>query len=123
MTLTSEQAQQAATAMTLGFGVGNTLVPRLMGDTFGLETEAAPLVPWVLRMYGISLVSLGTLMQVADDDSRKTVLEVAVVSSGSMAASSLIARARGQISTRSAIMTAAAAGAVCALALSALSDA
>jgi hypothetical protein len=123
MTLTSEQAQQGAAALVLGVGVGDALAPRLTGGFFGLDTDAAPLVPWLLRLYGISLVSLGTQVQLAEGGGRKTALEVLAVTSGATGVASLLARARGQVSTRSAVMTAAAAGAVCALAVTALSEA
>src|SRR3954453_24007071 len=56
-----ERLPQVVATGAVAIGAGHTLAPRLSGRFWGLEPDSAPVVPHLVRAYGISLIGLGVI--------------------------------------------------------------
>jgi hypothetical protein len=116
-----DQIPQLVGAGALAIGAGHALVPVASGRFWGLAPESAPVVPHVIRLYGISLVGLGavTLQPGAD---QVVMMTVARLVGAATALTGVLGGLRGQVSRRSAVMTVVVAGGLSALAHAALNQ-
>ena len=106
-------------ASALTIGVGHVLTPNGSGRFWGLAPQTAPVVPHVIRLYGLSLIGLGVVVMrtTAEQD---LVMSVATGVATGTALTGLLGGMRGRVGKRSMAMTVLAAGGLAALAGSAL---
>jgi|SRR5215212_6503073 hypothetical protein len=110
-----EQIPQVVGVSALAIGAGHALAPVRSGRFWGLAPESAPVVPHVIRAYGISLIGLGVVTQRAGPD-QDVVMKVATGVGALTALTGLVGGVRGRVNWRSALMTVATAGGLAALA-------
>jgi hypothetical protein len=110
-----EQIPQVVGVSALAIGAGHALAPVLSGRFWGLAPESAPVVPHVIRAYGISLIGLGVVTQRVGPD-QDVVMKVATGVGALTALTGLVGGVRGRVNWRSALMTVATAGGLAALA-------
>jgi hypothetical protein len=106
-------------AGAVAIGAGHALAPVASGRFWGLAPGSAPVVPHLLRAYGVALLGLGavTLRPGAD---QVGVMVVARAVGGLTALTGVVGAAQGRIGARSAVMTVVAAGGLALLAHAAL---
>jgi hypothetical protein len=109
-------------ASAVAIGVGHVVTPTGSGRFWGLAPQTAPVVPHVIRLYGLSLIGLGVVI-VRTTSEQDLVMGVAVGVATGTALTGLLGGLRGRVGRRSAAMTVLAAGGLAALALSALRSA
>ncbi len=116
MTQRSEQLQQVVGASGVLLGLANVAAPRASGRFWDVAPDSAPVVPYLIRMYGINLMALGVVALRAEGDQREPVLQLAVATGVTTAAAGLVAGATGRIGRRGAAMAVVAAGGLSGLA-------
>src|SRR5215203_2317583 len=106
-------------AGALTIGAGHVIAPNGSGRFWGLAPQAAPVVPHLIRLYGLSLIGLGvvTLRTTSEQD---LMMSVATGVGTATALTGLLGGLRGRVGGRSAVMTVLAAGGLAALAGAAL---
>ncbi len=103
-------------------GVGHVIAPNGSGRFWGLAPQTAPVVPHVIRLYGLSLIGLGVVI-VRTASEQDLVMSVATGVATGTALTGLLGGLRGRVGRRSATMTVLAAGGLAALAGAALRSA
>jgi hypothetical protein len=121
MTGNGEQLAQVVGSGALVIGAGHALAPVASGRFWGLAPDSAPVVPHVLRAYGVSLMGLGavTLRPGADQEA---MMSMARAVGALTALTGVLGAVRGRVGPRSAVMTVVAAGGLAALAHAALAQ-
>ena len=119
MTQRSEQMQQIVGGSGVLIGLANVAAPHASGRFWDVAPDSAPVVPHLIRIYGINLVTLGVLALRADGDQRQPVLQLAAATAATTAGAGLLAGATGRLGRRGAAMAVAAAGGLAGLAWSA----
>ncbi|MET0764627.1 MAG: hypothetical protein ABWY29_07155 [Blastococcus sp.] len=114
MTIDRDQIPRVVGASALAIGAGHALAPVPSGRFWGLAPDSAPVVPHVIRAYGLSLMGLAVLTLRAGSD--EEVLKVATGVGALTALTGLLGGMRGRVGWRSAVMTVVAAGGLAALA-------
>jgi hypothetical protein len=109
-------------AGALTIGVGHVIAPNWSGRFWGLAPQTAPVVPHVIRLYGLSLIGLGAVI-VRTTSEQDLVMSVATGVATGTALTGLLGGLRGRVGRRSMVMTVLAAGGLGALAGSALRSA
>ena len=110
-----EQLPQVVATGAVAIGAGHVLAPRLSGRFWGLEPDAAPVVPHVIRAYGVTL--LGPRPQRDDAEAEQGLsMQVATGVGLGTALTGVLGAAQHRVSGRSAAMTVVAAGGLAALA-------
>jgi hypothetical protein len=119
VTTNKDQTAQLVGIGAVTIGAGHVLAPTVSGRFWGLAPGASPVVPHVIRLYGISLVGLGvtSLTMPAERDG---MMRVASGVGSLTALACLLGGLRGRVGPRGALTTAAAAGGLAALAASAV---
>ena len=115
MSDTRERLPRVVTAGALSIGAGHVLAPVLSGRFWELAPDAAPVVPHVIRAYGVSLLGLGVI-SLRTRSEQDLSMQVATGVGLLTALTGVIGGARHQVSRRSAAMTVLAAGGLAALA-------
>lgn len=111
-----EQIQQVLGSSGVLLGLANVAAPRASGLFWDVAPDSAPVVPYLIRMYGINLMALGVVALRAEGDQREPVLQLAVATGVTTAAAGLIAGATGVLGRRGAAMAVVAAGGLAGLA-------
>jgi hypothetical protein len=106
-------------AGVMTIGVGHVITPNGSGRFWGLAPESAPVVPHVIRLYGLSLIGFGvvTLRTTSELD---LAMRVATGVATGTALTGLLGGLRGRVGGRSAVLSVLGAGGLAALAVSAL---
>ena len=110
-----EQIARLVGTGALAIGAGHTLAPVASGRFWGLAPDSAPVVPHLLRAYGVSLSGLGavTLLPGAD---QQAMMSVARAVGALTALTGAVGGVQGRVGGRSAGMTVVAAGGLAVLA-------
>jgi hypothetical protein len=110
-----ERIAQLVGSGALAIGAGHALAPIASGRFWGLAPDSAPVVPHLLRAYGVSLAGLGavTLRPGADQEAMMGVARAVGVLT---ALTGVVGGAQGRVGARSAAMTVVTAGGLAALA-------
>jgi hypothetical protein len=106
-------------AGALTIGVAHVITPIGSGRFWGLAPQTAPVVPHVIRLYGLSLIGLGVVI-VRTTSEQDLVMSVATGVATGTALTGLLGGLRGRVGKRSVAMTVLAAGGLAALSGSAL---
>ena len=122
MTSSKDQVAELVGIGTVAIGTGQVLAPTVAGRFWGFAPDAAPVVPHLIRLYGLSLVSLGVTSLITPAE-RDGMMRVASGTAAATAIAGLVGGLRGRVSARSALMTVATAGGLAALAGSAVGKA
>jgi hypothetical protein len=115
------QIPQVVAAGTLALGAGLAAAPVVSGRFWGLAPDSAPVVPHLIRVYGLSLVGLG-LATLRPGSDPVEMMRVATGVSAGTALAGLLGGMRGRVGARSSVMTVATAGGLAALAASAVRE-
>jgi hypothetical protein len=109
------QLAQLVGAGAFAIGAGHALAPVASGRFWGLAPDSAPVVPHLLRAYGVSLMGLGavTLRPGADQEA---MMSVARAVGALTAATGIVGGAQGRVGARSALMSVGTAGGLAVLA-------
>ncbi len=106
-------------AGVLTIGAGHVVAPNGSGRFWGLAPQTAPVVPHVIRLYGLSLIGFG-VVTVRTTSELDLVMKVALAVATGTAVTGLLGGLRGRVGGRSAVMTVLGAGGLAALAAFAL---
>jgi hypothetical protein len=88
----TDTLQRAVTASTLGFGAAGLLAPNLLARTYGVR-DPAPEFIYMARLWGTSLLVLGTVSLSAEPGpARRTLLTAAAAQNAVDALSALAAK-------------------------------
>ena len=104
---------------TVTIGAGCAVAPVASGRFWGLAPDSAPVVPHLVRVYGLSLVGLGLATLRPGSDPVEMMRVAAGVSAGT-ALSALLGAGRGRVTPRSAATTVVAAGGLAVLSAAAV---
>ena len=114
-----QQMQQFVGVSVTAIGAGHALAPVTSGRVWGLAPRSAPVVPHLIRAYGVSLAGLGVLT-LQGEPPQPVVLGVAAGAGALTALTGLLAGLRGVVSPRSAVQTVLAAGGLAGVAYAAM---
>jgi hypothetical protein len=110
-----EQLPQVVATGAVAIGAGHALAPTLSGRFWGLDPDAAPVVPHLIRAYGVSLIGLG-VVSFATRSEQGLSMRVATGVGLGTALTGVLGAAQHRVGGRSAAMTVVAAGGLAALA-------
>lgn len=105
----SDTARHALAGMRLAMGTSAILAPRMLGRAFGLDPERNPAAPLIARMFGARNVAIGIRLFDAQGEELDYWLQAGVAVDAFDAIAVVVARARGYVPTRTAVLGLAAA--------------
>lgn len=105
MPLAPAQARTALIGVRLGLGAAAWLAPATLARVFGLSPDD-PSLPFLLRLFGARDVALGALLQAADGDEARRVVEVGIAVDVADSAAGLLAAASGKVPRPAALLAA-----------------
>ena len=114
----SDRLPQVVATGAVAIGAGHALAPTLSGRFWGLDPGSAPVVPYLIRAYGVSLVGLG-VVSLRTRTEQALSMRVATGVGLATAVTGVLGAARHRVSRQSAAMTVVAAGGLAALAAAA----
>jgi hypothetical protein len=103
MLLPSETARTVLGVVRLVNGLGALIVPATLARRFGVDPETNPAALYVLRLFGIRTVLLGTELLFGTQEEQGRALRVAPWIHASDATAAVIAGIRGQLPRRAAV--------------------
>lgn len=106
----AEQVQRIVGISALVIGVGNILSSRLSGRFWDIPADAAPVVPHLARIYGVTLAGLGAQTLMMEERHRRDALRLGAAVGLGTAVVDVASWSRGRLGRRGAVTGGLAAG-------------